>query len=149
MNQKTAPKPITEPELRVLESQFPAALTSDMRCIARCLFTAQVADDARLGSNPALDGGWMDRLQDAACLSLVQLQVLANDMGGFGVYIAKGVMIHISERYNEIFDKFTGHNHDQLAREYGLTPMRIYQILKQVQLARFKKLQGVLPGFDD
>jgi len=44
----------------------------------------------------------------------------------------------------EIFNKCNGRNHRQLAREYGISVVRVYQIVKQVTKEMTAKRQGGL-----
>lgn len=64
--------------------------------------------------------------------------------GGQPIYLPKGVFYDFSRRHLEIFEKFNGHNHAELAREYNLTVMRIYQVVKAVRAELVKKRQGAL-----
>lgn len=49
--------------------------------------------------------------------------------GGVQIYLPKGLVQKLSLRDAEIRSKFTGFNSAQLAIEYGLTDMRIRQII--------------------
>lgn len=64
--------------------------------------------------------------------------------GGQPIYLPKGVQYDFSRRDLEVFEQFNGHNHAELAREYNLTVMRIYQIIKAVRAELVKKRQGAL-----
>ena len=44
--------------------------------------------------------------------------------------------------------KFRGNNYFALAREYGLTEMRVRQIVGAWQQEQFLRRQGQLPGLD-
>lgn len=63
---------------------------------------------------------------------------------GQNLYLPKGVQYQLSRRYIEIFERFNGINHEALAREYNLTVMRIYQIVKAVRAEMVRKRQGSL-----
>ena len=52
---------------------------------------------------------------------------------GQPIYIPKGAAYEFSKRDVEIFNRFNGRNHSALAREYNLTVMRIYQIVKAIK----------------
>lgn len=60
------------------------------------------------------------------------------------LYLPKGVKYELSRRDMEIFNRFNGTNHAQLARDYDLTPMRIYQIIKAARADLVAKRQGAL-----
>ena len=63
---------------------------------------------------------------------------------GQSLYLSKGVKYQLSLRDMEIFGRFNGHNHEQLAREHNLTVMRIYQIIKAARADLLAKRQGAL-----
>lgn len=56
---------------------------------------------------------------------------IRKEWGGLNLYIPKCEAKGLSERDLEIHDRFNGRNHGQLAREYGLSTNRIYQIIKK------------------
>ncbi len=62
---------------------------------------------------------------------------VAKDWGGMQVYVPKG----LSLRDIKIFQEFTGNNHMELARRYGLTEVRVYQILEKARESYIKKIQ--------
>lgn len=64
--------------------------------------------------------------------------------GGYPFYFPKGVQYDFHCRDLEIFERFTGYNQPELAREYNLTLVRIYQIIKAVRAEMVKKRQGAL-----
>ena len=64
------------------------------------------------------------------------------------MYLAKGVAMHLSARDRELCAKFRGNNYRELAREYGLTEMRVRQIVDTWQRECFARRQGRLPGLD-
>lgn len=63
---------------------------------------------------------------------------------GQSTYIPKGVEYDLSLRDLQIAREFNGRNHAALARQYGLTEMRIYQILKAARAAALKAAQNTL-----
>ena len=63
---------------------------------------------------------------------------------GASLYMPKGVHYDLSRRDMEIFERFNGENHEQLARANNLTVMRIYQIIKAVRAELLRKRQGSL-----
>ncbi|WP_343590127.1 Mor transcription activator family protein [Paracidovorax wautersii] len=142
-----AAKHITAAEAAVLESALPPGLTEDMRDMALCLFRALVQDDPRAGT-AAPDDAWISQLLTWSRQVLQQLAVVVDHMGGRSVYLAKGVMVVLSARDREICARFRGDNYYELAREYGLTEMRVRQIVDAWQRTKFRERQGRLPGLD-
>jgi Mor family transcriptional regulator len=59
------------------------------------------------------------------------------------VYIPAGEAYDLSKRDVEIFNR-CNNNHAELAREYNLTVVRIYQIVKAVRAEMIRKRQGAL-----
>lgn len=64
--------------------------------------------------------------------------------GGGGLYMPKGVAYELSQRDARIYQQFNGTNHTALARQYDLTEMRIYQIIKRARAAHVAKIQPAL-----
>lgn len=135
-------------EAAVLDGMLPPGLTPDMRDVALCLFEALVLQDARAGQKH-LVGSWAEQLAAWAQQVLMQLQHLAEQKGGRALYLAKGVAMYLSARDRELCAKFRGDNYRALAREYGLTEMRVRQIVDTWQRECFARRQGRLPGLDD
>jgi len=140
---------VSAAELAVLEAQLPPGMAEGMRDLALCLFEALVLQDPRAGT-PAPAGDWQLQLSSWAQQVLAQLQHLAQEMGGRGgLYIAKGLIAQLSARDHEMCGKFRGNNYRELAHEYGLTEMRVRQIVDAWQREQFTTRQGRLPGLDD
>lgn len=55
---------------------------------------------------------------------------MAAHWGGQLVYFPKGRLLILSKRDREIYRRFTGRNHKDLAREYNVCVQRIYSIIK-------------------
>ena len=140
-------KHMTTAEAAVLDAQLPAGLTDEMRDVALCLYEAMVLTDQRAGqAHP--DAGWRQVLGCMARVAAIQLRHLAEQKGGRAIYLAKGVAMHLSARDREMCARFRGNNYRALAREYGLTEMRVRQIVDAWQREAFLSRQGNLPGLD-
>lgn len=139
---------VSSAEMAALEHRLPIGMAEGMRDLALCLFEALVLADARAGSQaPAED--WLGQLELWATQVLAQLQHLAQEMGGRGgIYIAKGLIAQLSARDHEMCSKFRGNNYRELAHDYGLTEMRVRQIVDAWQREQYEKRQGRLPGLD-
>lgn len=83
-------------------------------------------------------------LEKAADIGFAAAEHIREHWGGQPLYLPKGVQYEFSRRDLEIFEKFNGHNHTELAREYNRTVMRIYQVVKAVRAELVKKRQGAL-----
>lgn len=66
------------------------------------------------------------------------------DWGGQALYFPKGCAMDISRRDRELFERFNGTNHDELAREYNLSVIHVYRVVKAVRSAEIKRRQGDL-----
>lgn len=139
---------ISAAEMAVLEQRLPMGLADGMKDLALCLFEALVLADERAGTVAPVEG-WAAQLETWARQVLAQLQHLAQEMGGRGgLYIAKGLVAQLSARDHEMCSKFRGNNYRELAHEYGLTEMRVRQIVDTWQREQYEKRQGRLPGLD-
>jgi hypothetical protein len=139
---------MTAAELAVLESMLPEKMTADMRDVAVCMFEALVLLDVRCGQ-AAPGGDWLAQLQTWTTQVMAQMQHIANEVGGTAIYFAKGLAMHISSRDRELYAKFNGHNHRELAKAYSITETRVRQIIAAIERERFLARQNKLPGFDD
>lgn len=138
---------MTEAEAAVLDTYLPPGLTDDMRDVAFCLYEAVVQEDVRCGQTvPAAD--WLAQLRTWALMVCMQLQNLANRKGGYPIYLAKGVAVHLSARDRQMCAEFKG-DYKALARKYKLTPMRVRQIVDALQREQFLLRQADLPGITD
>nr|WP_295782239.1 Mor transcription activator family protein [Rhodoferax sp.] len=59
-------------------------------------------------------------------------------------YLNKGVRYRASLRDREMFERFNGRNYDELARVYGLTPMRVRQITVAMLADDVARRQGCI-----
>ncbi len=131
-------------ELAVLEDLLPKDLTQGMQDVAQCLFESLVQNDDRCGEQPT-GPEWRAQLLAWATMVMMQLQYLADVMGGEAIYMAKGVAIHISARDRKMFSEFKGNNHKELARKHGISVMRVRQIVGAIQREQYEKRQIALP----
>ncbi|MBS4016765.1 MAG: hypothetical protein KGZ68_00890 [Dechloromonas sp.] len=54
---------------------------------------------------------------------------LVAEWGGMGLYLPRCTFVTMSVRNKKIFSEFTGQNYQELARSYGLSEMRIRNIV--------------------
>ena len=80
----------------------------------------------------------------AAALALALAEGLRAELGGSQPYLAKGASFELSVRDREILAKFNGRNHDALAREFGLTPRQIYNVVDRRIREDVARRQGTL-----
>lgn len=73
---------------------------------------------------------------------------LAAKMGGQIFYLAKDISYPLSKRDARIVASFRGDNYDALAREHGLTVVRVRQIIDQHRREQLAARQGALFGSD-
>jgi len=139
----SAVRHMSAPEAAVLDGMLPPGLTMDMRDMALCLFEAMVLADPRAGQQQ-LDAAWAAQLHAWARTACMQLQHLAEQKGGRAIYLAKGVAVHLSARDEEMCKQFRGNNYRELADQYGLTEMRVRQIVDTWQRAQYAQRQGSL-----
>lgn len=71
-------------------------------------------------------------------------EVIRKDWSGDGIYLPKGLAYEISKRDREMYAKFTGTNHAQLARQYDLSVRQVYARIALVGEQEYKRRQGHL-----
>lgn len=142
-------KRMTAAEAAVLDAELPAGLTDDMKEIAFLLYEALVLRDARVGQAPP-ESAWAAVLESMARVVKIQLLHLAENKGGGTVYLAKcATAFFLGPRDLQMCAEFRGNNHEELARRYNLSEMRVRQIVGAWQDEQFRRRQGRLPGLDD
>lgn len=62
-------------------------------------------------------------------------QMMADEWGGQAPYIASGLFYKVSKRHREIYEAFTGSNHPQLAKQFGMSRVWIYKIVARMRAA--------------
>jgi hypothetical protein len=139
---------LTTAEAAVLDAALPAGLTETMRDVAYCLYEAMALADARAGQAQPGEG-WLIVLRAMARVAVIQLQHLAREIGGQAIYLAKGVVMQLNVRDQQMCAEFRGNNYEELARKYNLTQMRVRQIVDAWSAQQFGKRQGQLPGLDN
>lgn len=82
--------------------------------------------------------------EKAADIGFDIAEFMREHWGGYPFYFPKGVQYDFHKRDLDIFERFKGYNHAELAREFNLSVMRIYQIIKAVRTELVKKRQGAL-----
>lgn len=89
-----------------------------------------------LGKNEAnLDETQAKRLAVSISKAVIE------DFAGEQIYIPRKILIPLSGRDWEIYNKFTGNNHKELAREYKVSVAWVYQIIKRVHKMEVGKRQ--------
>lgn len=66
---------------------------------------------------------------------------IREEWSGEQIYLPKGLHFEINQKHRDIYAKFRGDNHQQLAKEYDLTVVQIYKIIRTVAAANFTKRQ--------
>ena len=78
---------------------------------------------------------------DARLAAFLLVEIIRKDWAGTNLYLAKGLSHDILQRDREMYAKFTGANHAELAREYNLTVRHVYERLALVGEEEFKRRQ--------
>lgn len=115
------------------------AYPDNLRMVAEWLFV-QLVEDVPVAELPVSE----TRLSELALLALRQTERLSAELGGMNFYLNKGVRYRASLRDREMFEKFNGRNYDELAHDYGLTQMRVRQIISAMMADEIGRRQGKL-----
>jgi Mor family transcriptional regulator len=132
---------VTEPELTVeqiapLEALFDEGYPERLREMALYLYLELVEDDDLVAAHGA---------QRLAQLALDQTERLCQELGGESFYMHRAVRYKLSRRDRQIIKEHRGNNTHLLARKYGLTEMRIRQIVNAWEEQERARRQGSLP----
>lgn len=131
---------VTSEDLAPLELVMDEAYPARLREVAERLFL-QLVDEEEQPPEGA-------RAQRLAEIALRQTERLSMELGGGNFYMHKGVSFRLTPRNREMCAKFTGNNYDVLALQYGLSDMRVRQIIGDWQVEQFARRQGTLPGLE-
>ena len=121
--------------LSVLEAVVPDGLHPTLREMAEEMFLHLVEDEEAVTA-----------LAHARLAELVvgQIDRVADRLGGCSFYLPKGIGGKLSARDRLIVEAFNGRNKHQLAIAYGVSEVRIDQILKRARQAELARRQGAL-----
>ena len=110
--------------LAILESGFEDDTNSTLREIAVSIYMHLIEDEELVNSLG------LSRLADLARSATDRI---SRDVGGVSFYMPKGFIRFSSARDRDIFAEFNGKNQRELARRYGLSDMRIKQIVASMR----------------
>lgn len=125
--------------LAPLHAQIDPAYPENLRMVAEWLYV-QLVEDLQSPELP-LAPPWLERL---ALLALRQTERLCSEMGGVTFYLNKAVSYRASLRDRELYGRFNGQNFKELALHYGLSTMRVRQIVGAMRDADIARRQGRL-----
>lgn len=89
------------------------------------------------------EAGFNDEPAQGIALQLIDQ--VRGAWGGQQIYIRKCEPGALSKRDLEIYHKFNGRNHQQLAKQHDLTPAQVYRILRTVGQSERERRQRSLP----
>lgn len=130
---------VTGEELAPLHALLDPAYPDNLRTVAEWLFVQAVEDMALLGLDKT-----PEHLDKLALMALRQTERLSSEEGGNALYLNKGVSYRATVRDREMYARFNGRNYDELAKAYGLTQMRVRQIVNAMLLLERASRQGKL-----
>lgn len=91
------------------------------------LFEDIVGQTAKLLTEVGVDNKGADLVANSLA------DYLADHWGGQNFCFPKDHLRKLSQRELELYERYTGSNHGDLAREYGLTERGVYKILARVR----------------
>lgn len=81
---------------------------------------------------------------DAARDASAQAILIADYLGGAVVYLPRGDALRKAVRDSEAYRRHNGRNTEELAREYGMTTTKFYELIAREKARRVRKMQGRL-----
>ena len=85
-----------------------------------------------------------DKVEDEDAVSLQLALAVGEHIGGMQVYLPRGDQLRRQLRNIEIYDKFSGNNIKQLAREYHVSDKTIYEIIAKMRALESQRRQPSL-----
>lgn len=77
---------------------------------------------------------------DAAARTIL----IADYLGGSSIYLPRGDALRQAVHEASVYARHKGNNHDELAREIGITTTKLYELLAREKRRRLRKMQGRL-----
>lgn len=68
-------------------------------------------------------------------------QMMADEWGGQSIYFATGLFYKVARLHLEVWDAFTGNNHNELAKQFRVSRVWIYKIIQRMRAADQAKRQ--------
>ena len=84
----------------------------------------------------------------ASAVAETVTEQIRETFGGTPVYMGKGETMRQRRRRMQIWEHFTGANHHELAREFGMSLSQIYRVLAVTRLEMRRRQQPDLFGDD-
>jgi Mor family transcriptional regulator len=81
---------------------------------------------------------------EAATDATARTIMIADYLGGSSVYLPRGDELRRAVRDSEVFRRHRGNNHEELAREIGMTSTKLYELIAREKRRRQRKMQGRL-----
>lgn len=72
----------------------------------------------------------------------------SHELGGAFLYFPKGRVFNTSKLHRQIWNEFTGANHNDLAKKYNINVISIYRILKRQAERERNERQATIPGLE-
>lgn len=82
--------------------------------------------------------------EKAEAVGLAVADLMSSHWGGQLLYFPKGMARNLSARDLEIYARFKGDNHAELAREFDVSLQHLYRIIKAVHAGEVAARQGGL-----
>lgn len=82
----------------------------------------------------------------AGVLAMRIAEAARHEFGGGSPYWPKGHNWELSQRDKDLWTRFNGQNYHQLAKETGLSEMRIRQIIERIRRDNMKRNQAKFGG---
>lgn len=98
-----------------------------------------LSDVADLATTVAKDHGLMADIADQVGCAVANR--IADHWGGQLISFPKDYHFKTSQRDLQIYDEFTGNNHSELSRKYGLSVRAIYKVIEKTRKRDIDKRQ--------
>lgn len=96
-------------------------------------------DIAAHATNVLTEYGVNVELADQAAVAIIDH--LVEHWGGQLITFPKDFFFRMAKRDQEIYDRFTGHNYAELAKEYGITQRAVYKVISRVKKRVIREIQ--------
>ncbi len=97
-------------------------------------------DMAGIVERQLLQGGLEAQL--AAAIAMNVVEEVREQFGGQMIYMPKGELWQRRRVWQAMWEAFTGHNHDELGRKFGMNVVGVYRVLAIMRAEHRKRVQA-------
>lgn len=118
-----------------------AAVSAPVAAEGDAAYPELLRDLAGIVKHELLQCGLDIEAEQAEAVSLNVAETVREHFGGQVIYVPKGAAFKTKQRWEQMWTEFTGHNHADLARRYGMGVHGVYRVLAIMRAEHRRRAQ--------